>query len=395
MTARPVRRPECLPAARLHALQLGLSAPSPAAAAPPEATGPAPAPPPVSEPFPPIRLRDPSHDEERDVRLPRLLELRAWEQQLQGLQDDLKEQRHPGSDVYSGITHAQSVVDRLQEEFDRDFMPQHGQRQLIGPRSFFTSMLFHVRSKAKPREESVELDLSSDASDYARFVGPELRQGDGLVFMALLNLCRDYRLGKQACFDAAAMAKALWKHYKGQQRERLKRSIQRLQRSTIELAHVTVQLVLRFEHPRRGDWCVVLDRDIVELFSREQHVWLNLPIRLQLREGLTTWLYGYICSQQKLIPTLIADLRDRCGSDAQDKAFREMLINALKQLASKGIIDSGWFLKGERVHWRKAAMSKPASIQRTESAPPVPEQASLLSYDDASEQLLGLSSRRT
>jgi hypothetical protein len=267
-------------------------------------------------------------------------------------------------------------------------MPQHGQSQGIGPQSFFTSKLFHVKSKAAPRASTVEFTLGADSSNCARFVGPELRQGDAIVFMTLLNLCRDYLLGKDVSFDAAAMTRALWGSYNGQQRARLKSSIQRLQRSTIEFADFTVQLVQRFEHPRGGDWCVALDRGIVELFGRERYVWLELPIWLQLSKGLTTWLYGYICSQQTLIPTPISNLHERCGSDANDKAFREMLSNALKQLASKGIIDSGWHLKDERVHWRKPLTKKPASARPKKSNPLPPEQISLLAYDDAAEQLL-------
>jgi hypothetical protein len=345
-------------------------------------------------------LHDASHDEERDWRLPRLRELRAQERQLQELQNELAQGRVSG-DIYNGIMFVKPIIERLTEELDSDFMKQHGRYQLISPRSFFTSKLFHVKSRATPREECVRFSLSADPSAYPRFVGPELRQGDGLVFMALLNLCRDCRLGKQVCFDASAMAKTLWEEYNGKQRERLKLSVQRLQRSTIEFADVTVQLVQRFEHPRRGDWRVALDREIVELFGREKHTWLDLPVRLQLREGLTTWLYGYICSQRSLIPTALDALRERCGSDAQGKAFREMLLHALNTLANISIIDSGWYIKGDRVHWRKPLeASKPASMQRKKdevvaaTAPVAPEQASL-PYDEAAEELFRPSRRRS
>jgi hypothetical protein len=310
------------------------------------------------------------------------MELRAQERQLQSLRKELSaDDNRVGGDVYNGIRHLEPLVERLQADFNRDFMPQHGQRQLISPRSFFTGPIFHVKSRAAPRASSVEVPLATAPAAYPRFVGPELRQDDGLVFMALLNLCRDYRLGKQTCFHPVEMAAALWGGGNGKQVERLRRSIQRLQRSTVEFVDLTVQFVQRFDHPRNAEWCVGLDRDIVQLFNRESHTWLELSVRSQLREGLATWLYGYVCSQQRLIPTPISELHRRCGSDAKVKAFREALLAALQQLAESGVIDGGWFLKHERVHWMKPRRPEPAVKPTAKSPKPAstePVQASLL-----------------
>lgn len=384
MTMGSPRRPS-LPGARLNALQAGLAAPPrPERKTGADAHVPAP---PVSEPFPATRLRDPSHDEERDVRLSRLNELRAMKAQLEDLQRELKAQGRSGGDLYNGVRHLEAVVERLEEDMNRDFIPQHAQEQFISPRSFFTSKLFHVRSTRAPRAPCLTLTLDAKASDVVRYVGPELRQGDGLVFMALLNLCRDYRVGKQTCFEAAAMSMALWGSYNGQQRKRLKESIRRLQRSTIEFSGFTVQLVQRFDHPTSGEWSVALDRDIVALFRSQQQIWLDLPLRLRLSEGLTTWLYSYIRSQSWLIPRPIDDLRERCGSDADDKHFRETLGKSLKQLADEGVIDSGWSLKGKMVHWRLPLHTSARPAKRT-LKPATSQQEQLQLYDEAAEQVL-------
>ena len=342
-----------LPQARLSALQLALEAPSLAPEKPSTAETCLPASPPVSEPFPATRLLNPSHDSERDVRLPRLMQVRGMKKQLEGLERELESGGRFDGDGHRGVQHLSAVVEHLEETYASDFLPQHTQLQLISPRNFFTGRLFHVKGRNVPRTPGLEFVLDAKAPDGARYVGPELRQADGLVFMALLNLCRDYRVGKQACFDVAAMTLALWGAYNGQQRKRLKQTIQRLQRATIEFSGFTVQLVQRFEHPVCGEWSVALDRDIVQLFRLQQEVWLDLSLRLRLSEGLTTWLYGYIRSQTRLIPWPVDDLRERCGSEAHDKAFREMLGKSLTQLAHEGVIDSGWSLKGKMVHWRK------------------------------------------
>ncbi|NKI93906.1 plasmid replication initiator TrfA [Rhizobacter sp. SG703] len=316
------------------------------------------------------------------------MQVRGKKNQLDGLTRELENRGRFDGDSFREVQHLLAEVEHLEEAFARDFLPQHTQRQLLSPRNFFTGRLFHVKGRNVPRAPSVEFALDAGAIDGPRYVGPELRQGDGLVFMALLNLCRDYRVGKQACFGVAAMTKALWGvDYNGQLRKRLKQTIQRLQRATIEFSGFTVQLVQRFEHPARGEWSVALDRDIVQLFHLQQEVWLDLSLRLRLSEGLTTWLYGYIRSQSRLIPWSIDNLRERCGSDAHDKAFRDTLRTSLSQLAREGVIDSGWSLKGRMVHWRKP-LTDAASTRQQAQLPAPQEQASLLPCDQTIEQVL-------
>ena len=288
--------------------------------------------------------------------------------QLEGMQRELQVQTWAdGGDLFNGVRHLVEVIECLEVGMQADFVPQHAQLELVSPRYFFTGCLFNVKNRSAPRAAQLEFSLDRGSPDGPRYMGPELRQDDGLVFMALLNLCRDYRVGKQACFDVSAMTMALGGRYNGQKRTRLKRIIQRLQRATIEFPGFTVQLVQRFEHPKFGDWSVALDRHIVELFRVQQTVWLDLSLRLHFPEGLTTWLYCYVRSQTKLIPWRIVDLRERCGSDGNLKTFREMLGKSLRHLANVGVIDSGWSLDGQLVRWRKPPLSEPA-LNREKSA---------------------------
>jgi len=314
--------------------------------------------------FPPTRISNPSHDAEADLRLPRELELRAKRFELKSLENEYKSAEWPSQgEALGGVQHVSALVEELTSRMKRDFIPQHSQEQLIALRSIFASRIFHVRGKRVPRHPLVAFPLLPGASGGPRYLGPELRQSDGIVFMALLNLCRDYRVGKQTSFDAARMAEAISGSYNGQQRARLKAAIQRLQRATIELPDFTVQLVQRFEHPKRGEWSVALDPDIVKLFQADQTVWLDLNVRLSLSEGLATWLYGYVRSQQRLIPASIDGLRERCGSEASDKTFRGMLSLALEQLSDHGVIDSGWRLQGNHVRWRKPLLKDVSSVE--------------------------------
>ena len=334
----------------------------------------------ASTAMPPGPIRDaqianPSHDAWRDMRKPRQAEVDVVFEDLKSMQRELSTQgRHADdyNELPGWIQYATLELEQFRERMARDFLPQHGHPQLICPRLLFTSRIFAVRSSNLTRLEQVEFDLGMTKSEGLVYSGPELRQGDGHVFQALLNMCRDLRVGKQTSYVVAELCQSLWGTYNGQQRMRLRKSIRRLQKATIQAPSFTVQLVQRFEHPKKGRWSVELDSDIVQIFRNDQLVWLDSGMRRRLPEGLTTWLYSYIRAHVRLIPWSIEDLRTRCGSDAEPRPFRQSLRSALKRLANESVIDQGWFIVENRVHWRKftGASSTPKNMPPAGSSSP-------------------------
>jgi hypothetical protein len=257
--------------------------------------------------------------------------------------------------LYKVIQDTCNEQSQLEALLESDFMPQHGPRQLISPRAFFVSPLFRVGSKKVARERSVTLQMKNSQGGLVfTYNGPELRQSDGLVFMALLNLTRDVRLGETVSFQAEELCRNIFGRYDGPTRQLLQDHIKRLQRALIEFDRFSVQLCLRFDYAARGAWKVALDKDIVQLFRRSTDVWLDLPRRQALPEGLSTWLYGFVESQTKLIPMPVETLHELCGSDAHPESFIRMFRLALKDLTSQEVIDAGWTLKKGLVHWRKS-----------------------------------------
>lgn len=235
------------------------------------------------------------------------------------------------------------------------FLPAHGANQLISPRVFFVSPLFRVASKRIERERTLSLELkTSEGGVLLRYTGPELRQSDGMVFMTLLNTARDDRLGNRVSFNVEDLCIRAFGRYDGPTRKLLRTHIQRLQRGLIEFETFSVQLCKRFDYPTRGMWTVELDPDLVKVFQHSSEIWLDMQRRHELPEGLTTWLYGFIESQTKLIPMAAKVLRDMCGSDANEESFLRTLRIALKELSAKGVIDEGWRVQGGTVFWMKA-----------------------------------------
>lgn len=256
----------------------------------------------------------------------------------------------------------------LERQLENHFVPLHGPGQLISPRTFFVSPLFHVRSKNLARQKHLELTLPTPVGHSPiRYEGPELRQCDSRVFLALLHMLRDVRVGTAVTLHAEPVCKALFGGYDGANRKRLREHIQRLQKGLMIFETFSVQLCLRFDYPKTGPWTVSLDPQIVQLFRISPEVWLSVEDRFSLPEGLATWLYAYIASQTRLIPMKLSTLRELCGSEASERGFLNRFRDAMALLAQQGIIDTGWSIARGQVRWLKlhrsssrAALDAPA-----------------------------------
>ena len=265
------------------------------------------------------------------------------------------------SQLFAAINDCVQEEKHLEDLLQSDFIPQHSPRQFISPRTFLDSPLFRVASRSAPRQPACERLLGTDSHGFPIFYsGPELRQEDGLVFMSLVNSVRDLRAGTLAHFSPGDMCRALFNHYDGRSRKRLRSYILRLLKGQVRTHAFAVQLCSRFDYPSKGMWCVSLDPDIVKLFANA-NVWLDLKTRLELPDGLATWLYGYVEAQTRLIPIRIETLKQRCGTDSDNRAFTNLLRTALKHLNTHGLIDPGYQLKDGQLRWRKSTLARPQS----------------------------------
>ena len=240
--------------------------------------------------------------------------------------------------LYEEISVLAEEARHLDTRLKQEFIQQHSAKQFLSPRSFFTSPLFCARNKSIARLPHTEFVLPAlFEGSPIRYSGPELRQSDARVFLSLLNMLRDVRVGTCATFSPEQLCIALFGRYDGNARAALKLHIQRLQKALIVTVRISVQLCQEFCYSQRGGWSVVLHPHIVELFHATKLVWFNMKTRLDLPDGLTSWLYTYIESQTLLIPTPISRLRALCGSDSDLRAFTNSMRLALKELAGLGV----------------------------------------------------------
>lgn len=304
----------------------------------------------------PIFLDD-SFSPEHDLRVNRIRDVNSYRELVD---DFVREARQApkGSDEkaerWNEVRGLRSHIKHLENRMDDEFVHLHGPLQLIGSRELLTSPIFNVRNPKSLRSMHVEITFTERDRGDIKYQGPELRQDDGLVFMALLNIARDVRVGKVVGFSPQRVCEAVWGYYDGSSRARLRAIISRLQEGLIEFPTFRVQLIQRFDFPRTGLWSVGLDTDIVQLLAKESVVWMDLHQRLSLSSGLTSWLYGYVRSQTRLIPTKVNRLRVLCGSEGALDGFRDRLRTAMGVMVGAQIVESGWSIdKHDMLHWLK------------------------------------------
>ena len=292
-----------------------------------------------------------------------LAERNSTRSQRRGLQEELKAVDRHTPERFEMARAIQELKERerqLNWVHDEEFVPLHSPHQLVGPQQLLMSRLFNVRPKTLARSEEGNFEVTSTQHGSFSYEGPELRQSDGLVFMALVNMARDFKVGTAVSFDASDMCQWLFGYYDGPGRTRLRQAIHRLQHALLIFEDFSVQLAMRFHFPSRGRWTVMLDPEIVKMFKRSQVVWLDVELRKSLPDGLTSWLYAYVEGQTTLIPQRVDWLREMCGSEATDnRSFHSTLTRSLRKLVEVHVLDEGWSIRDGVLHWRKALCGAP------------------------------------
>lgn len=254
-------------------------------------------------------------------------------------------------------------VEALESQLRDHYVPGHGPRQFICPSVFLKSELFRADASAGPRE-NIDCQLHTGTVDPVRYVGPELRQDDALVFMAVVHMGRDFPPSTTLTFSATEMCLCLFGGYDGSRRRRLADCIKRLMRGVLTIGNsLSVQLIGEFRHPSAGRWSVSLHPSVIALYKASQHVWLEQPVLLRLNPGLETWMYGFIRAHPSGIDMGIDDLRKRSGcEDSSDATFIRRLRRALDKLIEHDVAPGRQYrITSGVLTWRRASVIRRAA----------------------------------
>ncbi len=225
------------------------------------------------------------------------------------------------------------------------------------PNAFARSALFNVANARKgARDNYKRRSIATVKGASITYTGEELRQDDEDVFLQILHIARVQELGTEVRFTAFALLTELGWTKNSASYRRLVDALDRLKASAIAVTvdmpgggreNYTGSLIRSFRWKEDNtsnvplrDWTVLLEKEIIALFSPAGYSRLDWKLRLKL-PPLAKWLHSFYITHQKPFPYKVETLHELTGSEiAELRKFRYKLKHALELLVEHGFFIS-------------------------------------------------------
>jgi len=218
--------------------------------------------------------------------------------------------------------------------------------QREAPNEALRCALFTPRNRKTPRLSYKNQSVAAYGSAKVTYTGEELRQDDLDVWLQVLHMARDHKLGEPIRFNANEMKRALGWNWGKKSTERLKTNLTRLQANAVQFQSdrlgkgVSLSLVNKFEFSNSesdeatNDWVIEIDPDIAKLFGGGIYsTRLEWEQRLEINGDLAKWLHGFYSSHREPHDIKVDLLLTTSGSQVANKhKAKQMLIAAHEEL---------------------------------------------------------------
>ena len=218
------------------------------------------------------------------------------------------------------------------------------------PNEVVRSALFNIGNRNQPRRHFKNEELASLGNGVIKYTGEELRQDDEIVWLHILNLVKQHKLGQCVEFLPYRFLKDIGWPTNGGGAERLRNCLLRMSVTGLTVsskrigAAINVSLIRKFKwideytnQPYR-QWHVWLEPEIVALFDPSFTTHLNWETRKKLPSGIATKLFSYWSSHKTPFPEKISNLMTVCAAKMSAKHFKAELKTALQHLKDNGFL---------------------------------------------------------
>lgn len=222
------------------------------------------------------------------------------------------------------------------------------------PNAFVRSALFGVENlRAGEREYFKKKTIVALQGIHITYTGESLRQDDSDLYQQVLHLARTEELGKPVRFSAYGILTELgWSKNKASYK-RLSDSLDRLKATSLAVVvdqpdgskqNYSGSLIRSFtwRESATGEqlrhWEILLERQILSLFSPDGYSHMDWNIRLKL-PPLAKYMMAFYCSQDVPFPMKVEVFHQLTNSGiAQLRMFRFKLKAALQLLVDHGFL---------------------------------------------------------
>jgi hypothetical protein len=219
------------------------------------------------------------------------------------------------------------------------------------PNEILRSALFNARNRNHPRAMMKSEPIAIIGDGRITYRGEELRQDDETVWLQLVHLARQHVVGQLVEFTAYSFCKDIDWAIGKRSYDRLRESLRRMQATGLDVYSkrldrgISLSMIPFFEYedsetqkslPR---WRVRIAPELVELFGNEHYTRIEWEQRLQLPDGLATWLHGYLASHRVPHPIKIGTIAIGSGMNTVEKTeLRRLIKRALTNLVECGFL---------------------------------------------------------
>jgi hypothetical protein len=236
------------------------------------------------------------------------------------------------------------------------YLPEWPDGQRAMPNEILRSALFNCRNRNLPRVFMKEAEIAVIGDGEVIYRGEELRQDDELVWMHLMHLIKMLPLEECVDFTPYSFIKALGWPIKGQNYERLRTCLSRMQATAVRIqsrrlhCFISISLIQKFlskndQNENLSRWQVWVGKEMQLLFDEEFLTRIAWETRRALPDGITSKLFGYWASHRKPYPVKVETLLKLCGSTMAVKHFKVELKKSLDHLRGIGFLERWEFKK--------------------------------------------------
>lgn len=234
------------------------------------------------------------------------------------------------------------------------YLPEWPEGQRAMPNEILRSALFNCRNRKQARMFLKDAEIAVIGDGQVIYRGEELRQDDELVWLHLMHLAKRVHLGACVDFTPYSFIKALGWAIKGQNYERLRVCLSRMQATAIRIqskrlgCFISVSLIQKFKSRNEKNenlarWEVWVGEEMRLLFDKEFLTRVNWEIRKSLPDGIASKLFGYWTSHRQPFPVKITTLLKLCGSEMSLKHFKVELKRSLDLFVEIGFLETWEF----------------------------------------------------
>ncbi|PTT92922.1 TrfA family protein [Pelomonas sp. HMWF004] len=250
------------------------------------------------------------------------------------------------------------------------------------PNELLRCAIFSARNRNTPREvhrANAPLLVPVIGGGEIRYIGEELRQDDETVWMQCVHMSKDRRSPLIMFTPHSFLLELKWP-IKDESYTRLLNCLRRLTGGLLEVysrrfdVGLPTRLLHHYTYSERQEapWSVTVydpKDNLLRLFDDLYESRLNWETRLNLPDGVTTWLHGFFCSHRepfghkvetlaigaglKIDPPEDAMLSDKARTTKRKERIREakkLLRTALQILQDRGFLSSWEITKGNIVN---------------------------------------------